>query len=309
VSSRITRGSIVAAVVALVAVASVVVLAGVVAPGWWRGDGGSYAPKHTLVHTSITPTRSLFGQIVTAQADVALDPRTIDPASVDLAPDFKPFRVRSESRRTLPGIGRATVVRFAYELQCVSRNCLPAPNDRGATGFQISPMRVTARARDGQRVTAPVVWPEFGVQSRLTGDDIAFSTPRIDAAFAAPHVSWAVSPGLVGAIAIGLAGLFVLGAAWLIATVALRDARPLRMLRIPSHLTPIERALLLAEHAASRGEVPESRKALERLAVELRRSGVAEHADDAEQLAWSQRAPSSETVAGLAEAVRSNGAR
>jgi hypothetical protein len=309
VRSRVTRGSIAAALVALVTVAAVVVFAGVVAPGWWRGEGGSYAPKHTLVRTSITPTRSLFGQIVTARADVVLDPRVVDPASVELAADFKPFRVRWESRRVVPAIGRATVVRFAYELQCVARKCLPAQNDRGATGFQVSPTRVTARERGGRKVTARAVWPEFGVQSRLTGDDIAFSTPRIDTAFAAPHVSWAVSPGLVGGIAIGLAGLLVLGAGWLIATVALRDGRPLRTLRIPSHLTPIERALLLAEHAASRGEVPESRKALERLAVELRRSGIPGRADEAEQLAWSQHAPSSETVAGLAEAVRSNGAR
>jgi hypothetical protein len=309
VRGRVTRGSIAAALIALVTLAAVSVFAGVVAPGWWSGDGGSYAPRRTLVRTSITPTRSLFGQIVTARADVVLDPRVVDPASVELAADFKPFRVRTESRRAVAGIGRATIVRFAYELQCISRACLPAENDRGATGFQVSPSRVTARAKNGQKVTARAVWPEFGVQSRLTGDDIAFSTPRIDTAFAAPHVSWAASPGLVGGIAIGLAGLLVLGAGRLLATLALRDRRPLRTLRIPSHLTPVERALLLAEHAASRGEVSESRKALERLAVELRRSGVSGRADEAEQLAWSEREPSRERVAVLADAVRSNGAR
>jgi hypothetical protein len=309
VRGRVTRGSIAASLVAVLTLAAVVVLAGVFGRGWWRGDGGSYAPKQTLVHTSITPARSLFGQILTARADVVLDPRVVDPASVQLAAEFKPFRVRAESRRVVAGIGRATIVRFVYELQCISRKCLPAANDRGATGFQVAATRATARARDGRTVTAPVAWPSFGVQSRLTGDDIAFSTPRIDAAFAPPRVSWAVSPDLVGGIAIGLAGLFVLGAGWLIATVALRDGRPLRMLRIPSHLTPIERALLLAEHAASRGEVPESRKALERLAIELRRSGVSGHADEAEQLAWSAGEPSTESVAVLADAVRSNGAR
>jgi hypothetical protein len=309
VRSRVTRGAIAATLVALVSVAAVVVFAGVVAPGWWRGDGGSYAPKRTLVRTSITPTRSLFGEIVTARADVVVDPGVVDPASVELAADFKPFRVRSDSRRVMPGVGRATIVRFAYELQCVSRKCLPVENDRGATGFQISPTRVTGRTRGGRKVTANALWPEFGVQTRLTGDDIAFSTPQIDEPFQAAHVSWAVSPNLVGGIAIGLAGLLVLAAGWLVATVALRNGRPLRILRIPSHLTPIERALLLAEHAASRGEVPESRKALERLAVELRRSGVAGHADEAEQLAWSEREPSRERVAVLADAVRSNGAR
>jgi hypothetical protein len=110
-------------------------------------------------------------------------------------------------------------------------------------------------------------------------------------------------------LALGAAVLLVLGAGFLVATVVRRDTRLLREPRIPAHLSPIERALVLAEHAASHGEVPESRKALERLAVELRRRGVGGEADEVEQLAWSEDAPSEQAVAQLASAVRSNGAR
>jgi hypothetical protein len=304
-----TRGRLAALVVGAVTLVAAAIFGGVFARGWWQGDGGSYAPKRPLVHTSVTPSRSLFAQLITARADVVVDPRTVDVSSVDLAPDFKPFRIRDESRSTTPGVGRASVVTFLYRLQCVSRECLPIEKSRGATEFRIAPSRVTMAARDGRRLAARAVWPTFGVQSRLTDSDIGLSTPAIDAPFEPPAVSWAVSPALVGGLAAGAAVLLVLGAGFLIATVVGRDTRLLRQPRIPSHLSPIERALVLAEHAAANGEIPESRKALERLAVELRRRGVAGTADEVEEIAWSEDGPSEQAVAQLASDVRSNGAR
>jgi hypothetical protein len=101
----------------------------------------------------------------------------------------------------------------------------------------------------------------------------------------------------------------VLGAGWLVAAAVAGNTRLVRTRRIPAHLTPIERALVLAEHAAAHGEVDESRKALERLAEELRKRQAGAQADDAERLAWSESGPSPETVAELATSVRSNGAR
>jgi hypothetical protein len=308
-SRRLTRGTIAAIGVALVTLAAVVVFAGVVARGWWRGEGGSYTPKRAVVHTSVTPSRSLFAQRVVAQADVVVDPRAVDPHTVQLEPHFRPFRVRAEERHVLNGLGRATIVRFSWVLQCMSRACVPSERDRGATEFRITPTVATARTVGGQRARIRVLWPTFGVQSRLTDSDIALSTPQIDAAFDPTPVSYAVSPALVGGLAVGLASLLVLGAGWLVATVVRRDARPLRSLKIPANLSPVERALVLAEVATSRGEIPESRKALERLAAELRRRGGGAQAGEAEQLAWSATGPSEETVAELAAAVRSNGAR
>jgi hypothetical protein len=102
--------------------------------------------------------------------------------------------------------------------------------------------------------------------------------------------------------------VLILGAGWLVASVVGGDTRLVRTRQIPAHLTPIERALALAEHAAAHGEVDESRKALERLAAELRRRRAVAQADDAERLAWSETDPSQESVAALATSVRSNGA-
>jgi hypothetical protein len=308
VSAMLTRGRLAAAAVGLVAVVAVVVLTGVVARGWWRGDGGTYAPRKTLVHAEVTPPRSLFGQVLTANAQLVVDPRRVDPASIELNVDLRPFQIRSESHRVTHGLGRATVIDFQYDIQCVARACVPHQKGAGAESFQLKAAKATYRGRDGKTVTLAVVWPAFGVQSRLTAEEIALSTPQIASSSAQPQVSWGLSPGLLGGLALVGASLLMLGAGWLVASVVRGDMRPLRARRLPAHLTAIERALVLAEHAAAHGEVEESRKALERLAEELRRQRAGAFADDAERLAWSERGPSPETVAELATSVRRNGA-
>jgi hypothetical protein len=309
VSGVLTRGRVAAAAVAFVTIALVVVLAAVLAPRWGRGDGGTYTPRTTLVHAEVTPERSFFGQVLTAHAQLVVDPRRVDPASAALAVDLRPYRIRTESRRIDRGLGRAVVIDFRYEIQCVTRACLPAAKGRGADAQQLKPAAATFRTRDGSTVKTPVKWPIFGVQSRLTGDEIALSTPQVAKDSTQPPVSWAIAPGLLGGVALALAALLILGAGWLVASVVGGDTRLVRTRQIPAHLTPIERALALAEHAAAHGEVDESRKALERLAAELRRRRAVAQADDAERLAWSETDPSPESVAALATSVRSNGAR
>jgi hypothetical protein len=309
VSAQLTRGRLAATAVALVATAGVVLLTAVVAPRWWNGDGGTYAPRKTLIHADVTPARSLFGQVLIAHAQLIVDPRRVDPASVDLNVDLRPYRIRSESHRITAGLGRAAVVDFTYEIQCVTRGCVPLGTGRGAMAVQLEPAKATYRHRDGVAGTVRVPWPVFAVQSRLTAEEIALSTPEIARGSAPPPVSWAISPGLLGGIALSAAALLMLAAGWLVASVVSQSTRLVRPRRIPAHLTAIERALVLAEHAAAHGEVDESRKALERLAEELRRQRAGEHADDAERLAWSESDPSPETVAELASSVRSNGAR
>jgi hypothetical protein len=309
VSNVLTRGRVAAAAVVLVTIAAVVVLAAVLGPRWWSGDGGTYAPRTTIVHTEVTPTRSFFGQVLTAHAQLVVDPRRVDTASAELAVDLRPYRIRTESRRITRGLGRAVVIDFRYEIQCVTRACLPAAKGRGADAQQLKPAGATYRMRDGRTVKTPVKWPIFGVQSRLTADEIAESTPHVAKDSTQPPVSWAIAPGLLGGVALALAAVLILGAGWLVASVVGGDTRLVRTRQIPAHLTPIERALALAEHAAAHGEVDESRKALERLAAELRRRRAVAQADDAERLAWSETDPSPESVAVLATSVRSNGAR
>lgn len=306
-----TRGRLMAGGVAVLAAAALAVGA-VFVVGWWQGDGGSYAPRHLVARASVTPRRSLFGQVVTATVQVVVDPRRIDPKSVIVTGRFRPFELRDETSAR-SRVGRADVLTFRWALQCTVAACIPrGPTGRAlgaATSFSLRPAHLVARATDGRTVRRTVAWPVFGVQSRLTAEDVALSLPKIESPLAAPAVSWRVRPVVVGAVASMLAALLLVGAALLVGSVALADGRPLRVLRIPSHLTPVERALRLAEHAARKGETDESRKALERLAVELRRQGATARAADAERLAWSNAQPTAETVTELATAVRANGAR
>jgi len=303
-----SRGELAAAAVALVAVVGLVAVL-VVGHGWWSGNGGSYAPRRALVSTEVAPSRSLFGTPLTARARVVVDPRVIDVKHVELGTNFTPYRVRDEQRTVRGGLGRATIVEFTYTLQCTSRECVPRGGGRAAAAeiVQLPRATLTLPQRSRGTVTRRVSWPPAAVQSRLTSDEIGLSTPQAARRTAPAAVTWRISPGLLAGLA--LAGAIFLGlcAAWLLATVVRRDLTLVRALRIPSHLTPVDRALALAEHAAANGEVDESRKALERLAVELRRRQAAAEADRAERLAWSESDPSQARIHELAEMVRSNG--
>jgi hypothetical protein len=303
-----SRGEVAAAAVAVVALIGLAAVL-VVGHGWWSGKGGSYAPRRAVVSTDVSPSRSLFGQPLTARARVVVDPRVVDVKHVALRTDFKPYSVREESRRVRNGLGRAAIVEFAYTLQCTARPCLPRGGGRTAAAEIVKLPRATLTLpqRAGGSVTRKISWPAAAVQSRLTGDELGLSTPRAVRRAVPGAVTWRISPRLLAGLAFAGAIGLALCAAWLIATVVRRDLTLVRTLRIPSHMTPVDRALALAEHAAANGEVDESRKALERLAIELRRREAADQAESAERLAWSERDPSEASIHQLAETVRSNG--
>lgn len=306
-----TRGRVLAIGVVAITVL-VVVAAAWFASGWRDGKGGTYAPKHVAVHTTVTPDRSVFGQPVQATVSVTVDPKRVEVSTVHEKVDFKPFAIRSDSEHRSQ-VGRATVLTHTYTLQCVVFACVPFGQTGRSKGtaktFQFKPVTVTAKTPEGQAVRASGEWLPLGVQSRLTEDDLALSEPETATTFDPPPVTWRFTPALIAGGASILALLLLLGAGAIIASVALADGRPIRVLRLPKNMSPVERALRLAEHATAHGETDESRKALERLAAELRRKGEPSYADDAERLAWSSGDPSPEGVAVLADSVRSNGAR
>jgi hypothetical protein len=246
VSRHLTHGRIAIAGVGLVTVAVLVVIFVVLAPRWENGRGGTYAPKTTVVHTEVTPARSFFGQVLTAHAHFVVDPRRVDPASIQLRASLRPYHVRTQSRRVTSGLGRATVVDFRYEIQCISRDCVPLGAGRGASAVKLPAATASYRGLDGAAHTRRVTWPEFGVQSRLTADEIALSTPHVDRDSAQPRVTWVLSPALLGGVALVAAALLVAGAGWLTARALGGSTRLVRAPRIPAHLTPVERALTLA---------------------------------------------------------------
>jgi len=286
-----------------------VVIATIFAQRWWSGSGGSYVPPRSTVRADVTPARSLFGDVLTARVRIVVDPQVVDAKNIRLNTSFDPYRVRDDSYEISTGLGRAVVVQFAYELQCTSRECLPRGGGRTAAAevVHLPPATATLPLVKGGGDSRRVTWPVVAVQSRLTADEIGLSTPKPRVAIAPASITWRFSPGRLAAASFILALLLTFAAAWLVATVVARDRRLAGTRRIPGHLSPIERALVLARHAAAHGELDESRKALERLAVELRRRQAGSHAEAAERLAWSATAPSVVTVDELAQSMRSNG--
>jgi hypothetical protein len=309
----LTPGRIAAIALGVAAVALVAVLVVVFGRNWWQGPSGSYAPQRPIAAMSITPESSLFGDVLTATAHVIVDPKQVDPKTVDLATDFRPYRVISQSERRVAGPGRADSLIYTYTIECITTNCLKmlgTGTDSGATteANHLRNARLTAKTPDGAAVSKQFAWPPFVVHSRLTATEIGLATPELDPTTPPPAVSWRLSPDLVGALALTLSVLLGLVAAGLLIVPLARDARRLRAARIPKNLTPVERALRLAEHAAQTGELAEERKALQRLAVELERRGSPELAARAIELAWSEDQPGTDAVDSLATSVRSNGA-
>jgi hypothetical protein len=312
-SGLLTSGRIAAIALAVAAIALTAVLVTVFGHSWWRGTGGSYAPGRPIAALSITPESSLFGDVLTATARVIVDPRQVDPKTVALATDFRPYHVLSESERRLGGPGRATSFLYTYSLVCITSNCLKTlSKNAGQSSFteatRVRNALLTAKTPDGNPVSKQFAWPLFVVHSRLSADEIGLATPELDPTAAPPPVSWRLSPDLVGALALSLSVVLALIAAALVILPLTKDARRLRAARIPKNLSPVERALRLAEHAARTGEFAEERKALQRLAVELERRGSPELAARAVELAWSEDQPGTDAVDSLATSVRSNGA-
>jgi hypothetical protein len=311
--SRLGRPQLgaIAAVAASVAVALILLL--VLAPGWSGGGGGSYAPSATVVETRLAPPSALFGDQVTAILTVVVDAGAVDPDSVSLDPSFRPFQAFDTTRTVQEGIGRAAEITFAFRLQCVTGACIRAMEreERGG-GIRTVPIRlpkatVKAIGRDGEPVAVDATWPTLVVHSRLTAERIQDGTPDV-AAFAAPSVEYPVSPDVLGWLLSAAAAVLVVAAGWLVgrSLAALRRERPLRL---PAHLSPVDRALALARHALDSGDVAGGRKALERLAAELERSGQDDLADAAGRTAWSSGGPSLEVVDDLAVTLRSSNGR
>ena len=116
------------------------------------------------VTSTLTPTTSLFGDPIEAEIAVLTDSAVIDPRSVSVHADFRPYdagaaRVDRSSRDGL------SLLRTRIELQCLTATCLPG---RGGRVFQFEPLVVSYRpvAGPGQQRVAQA-WAPVQVYSRL----------------------------------------------------------------------------------------------------------------------------------------------
>jgi hypothetical protein len=293
-----------AVLVLVVTLAAVVLVVAVFAPRWWSGEGGSYAPPVPATAAHIEPSAALFGDVLTARATVLVDSRTIDPDTVRLYGRFAPYRIASTSRSVDENVGQATRVNYVFRLQCLTVPCLGAMEREGRDGRRITTpitfrsAALAAETRDGAQVDGEVRWPSVVVRSRLSADDVASGEPQAPR-FRVPETTYRISPDTLAWLLVGATAVLALVGGVLVAG-AVRGRVAVPRLRLPAHMSPVERALALARHAAAHSDTAGERRALERLATELRRSGDGELAVAVRQLAWSQREPTGEALDELA---------
>jgi hypothetical protein len=184
--------------------------------------------------------------------------------------------------------GAITNLRYDYVIGCLVSRCLP----RGTGRVEIGGVAVNyLRRGESEPSAATVEWVPIRAAGRIDPNALEQAALRSDLRDL-PSASYRVSPRTVELVALALAVLFAVGAAILILRLLPLDRIATRLgARFVDKRSPLEQALALVRESAASGSAEEERRALERLAVELRRTRNPALAGDASRLAWSQPAP------------------
>ncbi len=260
----------------------------------WGGGRDSRFPERPLATSaSLSPRTFAFADRLTARLDVLLDPRSVDPASVRVRPQFGLFKILAADvrRREAGGVQLS----YRYTLECLVPGCLPG---RTLAERRFLPAFVSYRTVGGRTRRSAVEWPTYTVVTHLSTPDIGDPTRNLRADAPLPQVGYSVSPGTLQGLLAGLSAALVLGAAGLVAV-----ALPRRRAAVGPRLPPLEEALALVRASTANGYPAERRRALGRLARELRVEGQRELAGAAVRLAWSAEPPSAEATSELADEV------
>ena len=279
----------------------VAALAALLAWRAWNSQAGPVLGDEPISGTALLePEQHLFGDSVRARLELVLDRNRIDPDSIEVGANFQPYRELRPVERTRSDSGPITRLRYDYAIACLTAACLP----KGAGRVELGGVAIEFTPRgDSVPQTASVAWPPLRAAGRIDPDRLGQAALRAELRDL-PAPSYAVSPKAVELVALVLAVLFAAAAAIL----AIRFLPLDRMAawlgaRRADRRTPLERALALVRDATARGRPIEGRRALERLAHELRATSNPELANDATRLAWSRRAPAEAGVEPLSDDV------
>ena len=279
---RLFIGGVVLAAILAVAV-------GLIAWNSWEKGGGPGLGEEPIVGTALlTPEQHLFGDAVHARVELIVDGSRVDPDSVEIGANFDPYRELRPVEVTRSEDGTLTKLRYDYVLGCLVSQCLP----RGAGRVELGGVAVNyLRRGESEPSAATVEWVPIRAAGRIDPDQLDQAALRSDLRDL-PSASYRVSPRTVELVALVLAVLFAVGAAILILRLLPLDRLATRLgARFADKRSPLEQALALVRESAASGSAEEERRALERLAVELRRARSPALAGDASRLAWSQPVP------------------
>ena len=273
-------------------VAAAVILAaavGLIALNAWDKGGGPGLGEEPIVGTALlNPEQHLFGDAVRARVELIVDSDRVDPDSVEIGANFDPYRELRPVEVTRSEDGTITKLRYDYVLGCLVSRCLP----RGTGRVEMGGVAVNyLRRGESEPSAATVEWVPIRAAGRIDPNELEQAALRSDLRDL-PSASYRVSPRTVELVALALAVLFAVGAAILILRLLPLDRLATRLgARFVDKRSALEQALELVRESAASGSPEEERRALERLAVELRRTRNPALAGDASRLAWSQPVP------------------
>lgn len=288
-------------VVAAAATVLVAAVAGLVAWKVWSDGGGPGLGQEPIVgSTFLEPEQHLFADAIHARIELVVDGDRVDPDSVEIGANFAPYRELRPVQRTRSDSGSITRLRYDYVLGCLSARCLP----KGSGRVELGGAAVNYTRRGSPVADAATIeWPLLRSAGRIVPNELEQAAIRAELRNL-PEASYRVSPRAVELVALVLAALVAAGAAILILRLLPFD-------RLAAHLgarrvdrrSPLEQALALVRESRA-GTTEEERRALERLAVELRRSSNPALAHDASRLAWSHDLPVEAGVGPLSDDVQ-----
>ena len=277
----------------------------------------AFAAPSGIVDTEVTlsPGPYLFGQRLSANVDVLVNTKLVDPKVLQVETRFFPYTFVAAPVRTETNDGPVADVRYHYLLDCNTLQCLTGGTVERSIHF--APVRLRYRDRAGHNWSRTIPWPAIREISRVGKNNLVQATTasqagflltqdplrRFPASVVAPSPSYRLSPLVLGLLLIGLAA-GALAAAFFVARPLLALVRKRRDSAGPE-LSPLEQALGAVEGAAQRAPGgAEHREALALLARELRVARLPDLVRSARQLAWSEQAPSATASRKLVADVR-----
>jgi hypothetical protein len=264
---------------------------------WDTSEEGSLA-EPIAVTATLAPAQHLFGDPLQARVEAIVDAERVNPDTVKMRVNFAPYRPLRPPTRTEETAGPITRLRFDYSLACLTYRCLPV----GQRDFDLRGASLEYRLRGtGGVQTEEIMWPPIEATGRISATRLWEAKLRSNyRELGAP--TYRIAPRAVEVTALVLAVLFGAGALVLL-------LRQLPLGRIAERLglktvdtrSSLERALARVHETAERPD--EGRRALERLAHELRRARSPDLARAASRLAWSREFPADGRLTALSTDV------
>jgi hypothetical protein len=286
------------------ATAAVVVIAAVAALLAWRawesGGGPGLSQDPIVGSTFLEPEQHLFGDAIRARLELVVDTDRVDPGTIEIGANFDPYKVLRPVERSRSDSGSITKFRYDYILGCLTAACLPKGTGRVELGG--TAVNYTRRG-SSQAEAATIEWPPIRTAGRISPDELEQAALRAELRDL-PEATYRVSPRAVELVGLLLAVLFAAAAAVLVLRLLPLDRFAVWLgARRVDRRTALEQALGLVRESSDSGSAEDERRALERLAVELRRARNPELAHDASRLAWSQARPVETGVESLSDGV------